>query len=67
MGYNIIPGMDAATFVSTSKHNANIMNVSYYDSPPDAAVVEYNIRILMKTIPKMTYKIVEFGGEYYYQ
>lgn len=67
MGYAVIPGMDAATFVSSSKQNANVMNVSFYDDPPDAVVVEHNLRKLMKSCPKFTYKIVEFAGEYYYQ
>ena len=67
MGYTVIPGMDAATFVSNNKINTNVMNVSYYESPPEPEVVEFNIRKLMKTIPKFTYKMVEFCGEYYYQ
>lgn len=67
MGYTVIPGMDAATFVSTSKVNANCMNVSYYNHKPDPAVVEFNLRKLMKTMPKMTCSIVEFMGEYYYK
>ena len=67
MGYVVIPGMDAATFVSSSKTNANCLNISYYDQPPNPSVVEFSLRKLMNTVPKMTYKIVEFGGEYYYQ
>lgn len=67
MGYSVIPGMDAATYVSNSKMNTNVLNVSYYDDPPEPEVVEFNLRKLMKTIPKFTYKIVEFCGEYYYQ
>jgi hypothetical protein len=67
MGYTVIPGMDAATFTSNNKINTNVMNVAYYDCPPDSEVVEFNVRKLMKNIPKFTYKITELFGEYYYQ
>ena len=58
--------MDAATFLSTSLNNVNSLNVSYYDHPPDIPTVKYRMSVLVKTIPKLTYKIVEYAGDYYY-
>ena len=66
MGYDVIPAMDAATFLSSSKSNANCMAVSFFDHEPDIAAVRFNIGKLMKTCPKYSCRIVEFAGDYYY-
>ena len=58
--------MDAATFLSTSLSNVNSLNVSFYDEPPDYETVLYRSKVLADICPKLTYRIVEFAGDYYY-
>ena len=66
MGFEVIPAMDSATFLSSSNSNANCMAVSFYDHKADVNVVKFNIGKLMKTCPKFYCRIVEFAGDYYY-
>ena len=67
MGYHVVPSMDAATMLSSAKCHVNFINVVHYDKEIPQDVIEFNMRKLMKFMPKFTQHIVEFGGEYYYK
>jgi len=67
MGFHVVPSMDAATLLSSAKCHVNFINVVHYDSDVEDEVIRFNIKKLMKFIPKYTQHFVEFGGEYYYK
>ena len=67
MGYERMKSMDAQCFVSSSKSHLNFMSVNAYDKDLTIETFLYNIDRLIKVCPKISYKVVECGGDYYYQ
>lgn len=67
MGFIAIPPMDQATFIGGSKAVVNYMNFTGYDIECDPEIVKRKFIAGFATIPKFGYKIVEFGGDYYYK
>ena len=62
-----IPAMDQVCFISSSKSILNVMNCMCYDAKVDPTITRHNMEKVVKHMPKLTYKIVEIAGDYYYK
>ena len=67
MGYKRMPSMDAQCFISSSKSHVNFMSVSAYDKDLSWDIFMHNIEKVLATMPKISYKVVECAGDYYYE
>ena len=66
LGLNVIPAMDYTCFLGGSKSVVNFMNCTYYDTECCPDVVKDKITWATKYNPKLRYKIVDVGGDFYY-
>ena len=62
-----IPAMDQVCFISSSKSLLNVMNCTCYDAVFDPKITRHNMEKIIKHMPKLTYRIVEIFGDYYYK
>ena len=58
--------LDHHCFLSSSKAHVNYMNMQLQDKPCEETAIR-NFRKLLSLYPKMTYKIKEIAGDYYYE
>ena len=66
-GLKRMSSMDAQCFVSSSKSHVNFISVCAYDRSLNWDILMFNIDRLIKYQQKMSYKVVECGGDYYYK
>lgn len=59
--------MDQLCFLSGKKSIVNFMNVMLFDKEFDLEIVLFNIKKIFKLQPKFYYKLVNIGGDYYYE
>ena len=67
MGYKRMPSMDAQCFISSSKSHVNFMTANAYDKDLSWDTFMLNIGKLLKVCPKISYRVVECAGDYYYE
>ena len=59
--------MDQACQLSGKKSIVNFMNVMMFDEFLDEEITLLNMRKIFKQDPKFFYKLVNIGGDYYYE
>ena len=57
--------MDLQTFYSNPEVHINYINVTQYDQHDDEVLIE-KFKRLFEQMPKFSYKIKSFAGDYYY-
>ena len=61
-----IGAMDHQCFLSSTKAHVNYMNFALQDKPCEEAALK-NFEKLFEKMPKLTYKVKEICGDYYYE
>ena len=67
LGLHSLPVMDYTCFIGSEKAVVNFMNCTWYATACDPELVKDKLIKAARIMPKLRYKLVEVGGDYYYE